>query len=53
MLPKGAAFCRLVGGNEAEAAWRAARDSLVADYKSKRRTALKQLPAKKRGRFHT
>ncbi|BDA43982.1 probable nucleolar protein 8 at N-terminal half [Coccomyxa sp. Obi] len=52
VLPKGAAFCRLVGGTELEAAWRAARDSLVADYKSKRRTALKQLPASKRGRYH-
>ncbi|CAL8469969.1 g9511 [Coccomyxa elongata] len=53
VLPKGAAFCRLVGETETEAAWRAARDSLVADYKSKRRTALKQLPASKRGRYHT
>ena len=42
VLPRGAAFFTAPGDKRAEAAWQAARESLVADYKSKRRMALRR-----------
>lgn len=48
VLPAGAAFFTGPGDKRGEAAWQAARESLVADYKSKRRMALRQQnPAKR------
>lgn len=51
-LPKGAAFCRRVGDDKVEAAWQAARESMVADYKSKRRMALRQQSAHRKRPRH-
>ncbi|KAK9828113.1 hypothetical protein WJX81_006020 [Elliptochloris bilobata] len=48
LLPAGAAFCRPGAGRAAELARRGQREALVADYKRKRREALRRAAAGKR-----
>ena len=50
LLPAGAAFCRPGAGRSAELARRGAREALVADYKRKRREALRRAAGGKRQR---
>ena len=50
MLPAGAAFCRSGAGRGAELARRSQRVALVADYKRKRREALRRVASGKRPR---
>lgn len=48
LLPAGATFCRPGAGRAAELARRGAREALVADYKRKRREALRRAAGGKR-----